>query len=88
MQVETTLSPAGSLPEWQRRQFSISGIETSALECARTPGGFRISLPRGWLDKHPLTEAALEAEPAEWRPLGIRVSVRALARVAPQRLAA
>ena len=84
-------------PEWPQifalrlsalLHLSRRDVELPALECARTPGGFRISLPRGWLDKHPLTEAALEAEPAEWRPLGIRVSVRALARVAPQRLAA
>jgi exopolyphosphatase / guanosine-5'-triphosphate,3'-diphosphate pyrophosphatase len=68
--------------------MSRRDVELPSLECARTAGGFRVSLPRAWLDKHPLTGATLEAEAAEWRPLGIRLAVRALARAAPQRMAA
>lgn len=67
--------------------MSRRDIGLPTLECRRSAGGFEISLPRAWLEKHPLTEAALEAEAAEWRPLGIRIGVRAT-RAAPQRMAA
>jgi exopolyphosphatase/guanosine-5'-triphosphate,3'-diphosphate pyrophosphatase len=50
-----------------------------ALECGSSAKGFHVSLPRAWLEKHPLTEAALESEAAEWRSLGFRVVVRATA---------
>jgi exopolyphosphatase / guanosine-5'-triphosphate,3'-diphosphate pyrophosphatase len=68
--------------------MSRRDIELPVLECRRSPRGFVVSLPRAWLEKHPLTEAALEAEAAEWRPLGLRITVRALARSVPQRMAA
>jgi exopolyphosphatase/guanosine-5'-triphosphate,3'-diphosphate pyrophosphatase len=55
-----------------RRDFALP-----ALECKDSADGFQITLPRAWLDKHPLTEAALESEIAEWRALGVRVSLRA-----------
>jgi exopolyphosphatase / guanosine-5'-triphosphate,3'-diphosphate pyrophosphatase len=68
--------------------MSRRDIGLPALECRRSASGFSVSLPRAWLEKHPLTEAALEAEAAEWRPLGIRIGVRALTRATPQRMAA
>ena len=55
-----------------RREFTLP-----PLECKGSAEGFQIVLPRAWLDKHPLTEAALESEIGEWRALGVRVSVRA-----------
>jgi hypothetical protein len=34
---------------------------------------------RGWLEEHPLTEAAIESEADVWRTLGMRIDVLALA---------
>jgi exopolyphosphatase / guanosine-5'-triphosphate,3'-diphosphate pyrophosphatase len=56
--------------------MSRRDIGLPRLECRRSASGFSVSLPRPWLEKHPLTEAALEAEGAEWRPLGLRIAVR------------
>jgi exopolyphosphatase / guanosine-5'-triphosphate,3'-diphosphate pyrophosphatase len=72
-----------ALLHMSRRDLGLPG-----LACRRSAGGFVISLPRAWLEKHPLTEAALQAEAAEWRPLGIRIAVRALGRPLTQRPAA
>ncbi|MGB7540783.1 MAG: Ppx/GppA phosphatase family protein [Burkholderiales bacterium] len=58
-----------------RRDIALSG-----LVCKATKGGFQVALPRAWLEEHPLTEAALEAESDEWRSLGVRFEVRALSR--------
>jgi len=35
-----------------------------------------LSLPQGWLDEHPLTAAALEAEMDEWRGVGLRLEIK------------
>ncbi|HEY6865430.1 MAG TPA: hypothetical protein VI319_16170, partial [Burkholderiales bacterium] len=63
-------------------------IGLPSLECRRSAGGFQVALPRAWLDRHPLTEAALGDESAQWRALGMRFSVRAASRRLPQRVAA
>jgi len=62
-------------------------IGLPSLECRRSAGGFQVALPRAWLERHPLTEAALGDESAEWRALGMLVSVRAASRALPQRVA-
>ena len=41
-----------------------------ALEVARTPAGFRIRLPTGWLKKNAMTRGALEDEVRAWRSIG------------------
>jgi exopolyphosphatase/guanosine-5'-triphosphate,3'-diphosphate pyrophosphatase len=58
-----------------RRDIALPG-----LVCKATKGGFQVALPRAWLEEHPLTEAALEAESDEWRSLGVRFEVRAFSR--------
>jgi len=44
-----------------------------------TDSGFQLQLPAGWLDEHPLSAAAIEAEAEDWRAVGTRFDVRALA---------
>jgi exopolyphosphatase/guanosine-5'-triphosphate,3'-diphosphate pyrophosphatase len=44
--------------------------------CKASDTGYTLSIPRSWLDEHPLSEAALDAEAEEWRALGIRFDVR------------
>jgi len=44
-----------------------------------TDAGFVLTLPPGWLDDHPLTAAALEAEADEWRALGMGLELRGAA---------
>jgi exopolyphosphatase/guanosine-5'-triphosphate,3'-diphosphate pyrophosphatase len=52
-------------------------VELPRLTLRAVDAGFQVSLPRAWLDEHPLTEAALEAESEEWRQLGMRLELRA-----------
>ena len=49
-----------------------------AMVCRATGAGYQLALPQGWLDEHPLTTAALEAEMDEWRGVGLRFDVRDL----------
>jgi exopolyphosphatase/guanosine-5'-triphosphate,3'-diphosphate pyrophosphatase len=58
--------------------LSRGDIAVPPLSCRSNDTGFTVSLPRAWLDAHPLTEAALDAEADEWRTLGIRFDVRSL----------
>ena len=51
-----------------------------ALTCKSSKNGFQLTLPRVWLDEHPMTEAALEQETEEWGALGVKLEVRPLAR--------
>jgi len=46
------------------------------LACKASDTGYSLSLPRSWLDDHPLSEAALDAEAEEWRGLGMRFDIR------------
>ncbi len=56
--------------------LSRGDIAAPPLSCRSNETGFTVSLPRAWLDAHPLTEAALDSEAEEWRALGIRFDVR------------
>ena len=47
-----------------------------AMACKATGAGYQLSLPQGWLDEHPLTAAALEAEMDEWRGVGLRLEIK------------
>lgn len=68
--------------------LSRRDIELPALACKASRSGFQVSLPRGWLEEHPLTEAALEAETDEWRAVGVRVELRSSAKEERPALAA
>jgi exopolyphosphatase/guanosine-5'-triphosphate,3'-diphosphate pyrophosphatase len=59
--------------------FHRSRVDVALPEigCRETDSGFQLALPRGWLDDHPLTTAALESEADEWRALGMRLEVKA-----------
>jgi exopolyphosphatase/guanosine-5'-triphosphate,3'-diphosphate pyrophosphatase len=67
--------------------MSRRDIALPVLDCSSSAKGFQVSLPRAWLEKHPLTESALETEAGEWRSLGFRLAVRATSE-RRQRLAA
>ncbi len=58
--------------------LSRNDITLPRFACKTTEAGYQIALSRAWLAEHPLTEAALEAEAAEWRVLGIRFEIRGL----------
>ncbi len=49
------------------------------LGARSTDSGFQLALAAGWLDEHPLTAAALEAEAEDWRAVGLKFDVRSLA---------
>lgn len=65
--------------------LSRGDIALPRFACKTTDAGYQMSLPRGWLEAHPLTEAALAEEAAEWRTLGIRFDVRGVSGVAEER---
>jgi exopolyphosphatase/guanosine-5'-triphosphate,3'-diphosphate pyrophosphatase len=46
-----------------------TGIAVPALDA--TPGRYRLRFPGGWLEAHPLTAKALEAEAADWAAIGV-----------------
>lgn len=48
------------------------------ISCRVTESGFQMALPKSWLEEHPLTEAALDAEADEWRSIGLGFEVLAL----------
>ena len=58
--------------------LSRGDITAPPLSCRANETGFTVSLPRAWLDEHPLSEEALAGEAEEWRALGIRFDVRGL----------
>jgi exopolyphosphatase/guanosine-5'-triphosphate,3'-diphosphate pyrophosphatase len=49
------------------------------LAARATDGGFQLGVAGNWLDEHPLTAAALESEAEDWRTVGMRCDVRAVA---------
>lgn len=55
-----------------------SDITLPRIACRATDSGFAVGVDGRWLDEHPLTEAALEAEADEWRALGMRLDLRVL----------
>ena len=54
-------------------------VSLPRIAARATDSGFSLGLPAGWLDAHPLTAAALESEAEDWRAVGLRFDVRALA---------
>jgi exopolyphosphatase/guanosine-5'-triphosphate,3'-diphosphate pyrophosphatase len=58
--------------------LSRGDIALPRLSCKTTDAGYQVALPKGWLEEHPLTEAALVEEAGEWRTQGIRMEVREL----------
>lgn len=58
--------------------LSRGDIALPRLACKTTEAGYQVALPRGWLEEHPLTEAALQEEAGEWRTQGIRMELRGL----------
>lgn len=56
-----------------------SDVALPRIACRMTDSGFQFAADRNWLEEHPLTEAALEAEADEWRAIGMRLDVRAVA---------
>ena len=55
-----------------------SDITLPRMTCRASDSGFQLGIESGWIDAHPLTEAALEAEVDEWRSFGVRLELRAL----------
>ena len=45
------------------------------VRCRSTDSGFEVALSEAWLEAHPLTEAALEAESEDWRTVGLDLDV-------------
>ena len=56
-----------------------SDIALPRIACRATDSGFQLGVERGWLEEHPLSEAAIESEADEWRSLGMRIDVLVLA---------
>lgn len=54
-------------------------LELPRIGARATDSGYQLSVSAAWLDAHPLTAAALEAEAEEWRNVGLRFDVRAQA---------
>ena len=54
-------------------------LELPRIGCRGTDSGYQLAVPGAWLDAHPLTAAALEAESEEWRNVGLKFDVRAQA---------
>jgi exopolyphosphatase/guanosine-5'-triphosphate,3'-diphosphate pyrophosphatase len=54
-------------------------LELPRLAARATDSGYQLAVPGPWLEAHPLTAAALEAEAEEWRNVGLRFDVRAQA---------
>jgi exopolyphosphatase/guanosine-5'-triphosphate,3'-diphosphate pyrophosphatase len=58
---------------------SRSDLALPRIACRATSNGFQIAVPVSWLEEHPLTAAALEAEGDVWAAAGLRFEVRSLA---------
>ncbi len=80
------LTAENGLPEnerllvWLLRQAVIlcrSRSESSLPDLKVEVSGkrFRLALPEGWLDQHPLTQRALEDESAYWQAVGVKYAV-------------
>jgi exopolyphosphatase/guanosine-5'-triphosphate,3'-diphosphate pyrophosphatase len=53
-------------------------VELPPLECRVTDAGFQLSFPELWLEQHPLTASALDAEADDWRAIGLKFEVKPL----------
>jgi exopolyphosphatase/guanosine-5'-triphosphate,3'-diphosphate pyrophosphatase len=58
---------------------SRTDLTLPRIACKASDGGFQIAVPARWLEEHPLTTAALDAEGDAWRAVGLRFDVRPLA---------
>jgi len=54
-------------------------LDWPTIGCRATGSGFELELPAAWLDAHPLTAAALEAEAEEWKAFGLKLEIEAAA---------
>lgn len=54
-------------------------MQLPPIGCRATGSGFEIELPGPWLDAHPLTATALEAEAEEWKAFGLKLAIEAVA---------
>ena len=55
-----------------RRDGALSGLQLSS-----TAKGYRLVLPKGWLEEHPLTDTALSQEVDLWRDAGFTLEIAA-----------
>jgi exopolyphosphatase/guanosine-5'-triphosphate,3'-diphosphate pyrophosphatase len=55
---------------------SRTNMRLPRMQCRPSGSGFQLTLPRHWLEAHPLTAAALETEAREWQALGLKLDVR------------
>jgi exopolyphosphatase/guanosine-5'-triphosphate,3'-diphosphate pyrophosphatase len=51
-------------------------VDLPSIGARATETGFVLTVPDGWLDEHPLTAAALDAEAEEWRMHGLKLEAR------------
>jgi len=54
-------------------------MELPPVRCRATGSGFEIALAAAWLEAHPLTAAALEAEAEEWKAFGLKLEIEPVA---------
>lgn len=76
---ESALSDQERLLVWVLRQAVIvcrsrAEVELPDVKVEANGKKFRLSLPEGWLEQHPLTRRALEEEAVHWHAIGIRYS--------------
>ena len=57
---------------------SRTDLELPRLSCELTDSGFRVLLPEGLLEQHPLSAAALGVEADEWKSIGLRLEMKQL----------
>lgn len=67
---------------------SRTDLRLPRLQCRATASGFQLDVARHWLESHPLTAAALDAEAQEWQALGLRLEVREIKQAAQRTRAA
>ncbi len=73
------LSDNDRLLVWLLRQAVIfcrsrAEVEMPDVNVETNGKKFRLGLPEGWLDQHPLTQRALEEEAVHWHAVGIKTS--------------
>lgn len=57
---------------------SRNDIRFPRLTANATERGFQLAMPAGWLEEHPMTQAALDEEAEEWSGLGMTLELRSL----------
>jgi exopolyphosphatase/guanosine-5'-triphosphate,3'-diphosphate pyrophosphatase len=58
---------------------SRNDIRFPKLRANATELGFVLAMPAGWLEEHPMTQAALDEEAEEWSGLGMKLELRSYA---------